>query len=75
VRHIQADLIILTVTACINLLKAICEERYSTLLEWTNAWMILASEELNAFVTLFLSFTKSVVGARHLLHGRKWLSH
>ena len=24
---------------------------------------------------LFLSFTKSVVSARHLLHGRKWLSH
>ena len=68
-RHSQAYLIILTVMPCIDLFKAICELQKKV--SFANACMIFTSEKLSAFVTLFLSSTKSVVGARHLSQGRK----
>ena len=72
-RHSQADLIILTVMPCIDLFKAICElqKKVSSVVAIANACMIFTSEKLSAFVTLFLSSPKSVVGARHLSQGRK----
>ena len=58
---------------CIVLFEAISKlqrkdysMRVAVFREWTNIWMIPASEELNAVIAPVLLPTQSVVGGRHL---------